>query len=100
MSILYTCVCHTCRVYTPFENYTFEYANKFFEAFNKRHIGHTTKSSNDYDYELDYILEGWKNIEYTGYDCYKVSDKGEPYQIISDEEIEEIAREVEWPETV
>ena len=89
----YTCACHTCRVYTPYEKYTPEYAKSFYEAFKEKHKGHNTILTTDYDEEFYLIAEGWNEVKYIGYGRYKTSDKEEPYQFVSDLEVEELAHE-------
>jgi hypothetical protein len=40
--------------------------------------------------EFDYIVDGWQDVEYIGYGSYKCSNKGKPYQILSDDKVKEL----------
>jgi hypothetical protein len=79
-------------VFTPYEKYTAEYANAFYDSFKKVHEKHDTILTNDYDDEFDYITDGWQTVEYIGYGSYKCENKGKPYRMLSEDEIKEISQ--------
>lgn len=100
MGVYYYSACHTCRTYTPPEKYPAEYAEFLHQQWVKRfHDGHDTEFTNEYDEGMDYRIEGWNKVKYCKLGEYITEDKGEPYNMVSDDEMDKFREEI-WEEWV